>query len=433
MNKQNKSSVTWKILITGSIVIALLIPAYLIRGTIEERQASHSAAIQEMNGRWGSEIQLVGPVLVIPFYVPGKPANQETLTLLPEELQIESDARAQTRSRGIFDTAVYSASITITGRFDAHATGVTLPSHINWKEARFLVGLTDLRGIEQADLLLGNQSFELRPGAVPLAEQGLQALTPGMSRATFALKLQARGSTALRFALCGKTTNVSIISNWANPSFDGGSLPTERTIGPEGFKASWSVSTLLSRGFPLAWTSSNEDASAYRERLHASASGVAFYLPVDIYQKATRSVKYAGLFLTLIFLAFFLFEMLIGLRIHPIQYGLVGAAKLIFYLLLLSLAEQIGFAIAYLVAATASSAQISAYSYALLRSARRASLMATILLLIYGYLYFLLQMENYALLAGSVGLFLIVGAVMFLTRNVSWYQIESDHARPVAP
>jgi len=428
MNKHNKSSITWKIVITGSIVIALLIPAYLIQGVIEERATSHSDAISEMNSRWGGEAQIVGPVMVVPF---PSGSSQETLTLLPEDLQIESEATAETRSRGIFDTAVYRAVVTIQGRFDAHAAGVSLPALLNWKEARLLLGLTDLQGIEKADLVMGGHTFDLRPGALPLAEAGLQALTPGMSRAPFVLKLQLRGSTALRFAMAGKKTDVSIASNWINPSFDGGSLPAERSIGAQGFKASWSVSTLLSRGFPQSWTSLNENSAVYQNRLHASASGVAFYLPVDIYQKATRSVKYAGLFLSLIFLAFFLFEMLIGLRIHPVQYGLVGAAKLIFYLLLLSLSEQIGFGFAYLTAALASTAQISSYSYALLNSRKRASLMATIMLGIYGYLYSLLQMENYALLAGAVGLFVIVGAVMFLTRNVSWYQIESDHARPV--
>jgi inner membrane protein len=226
------------------------------------------------------------------------------------------------------------------------------------------------------------------------------------------------GGGSLSFLPLGDETTVTLASAWPAPSFTGAFLPTERTVSADGFTARWTVPS-MARPFPQAWRAGEVDTGV----LFGSSFGASLMAPVDVYQKVTRSVKYGALFLLLPFLVFFLFEVLGGLRVHPLQYLLVGFAECLFYLLLLSLAEHLPFVAAYLAAAGAATLMVTLYASAVLHSWRRALLLAPALAAAYGFLYTTLQSEDFALLIGSIGLFVILGLVMVLTRRVDWYRI----------
>ena len=218
------------------------------------------------------------------------------------------------------------------------------------------------------------------------------------------------------FAPFGQNTSVELKSNYPHPSFQGNWLPVERTVSKEGFEASWSI-PFLGRSFPQAWTSTGE----MRQAVHDSRFGVEFLNPVDHYRMAERSVKYASLFILLTFATLWLFEVRAGVRVHPIQFLMLGGALCLFYLLLLSLSEHLAFALAYGLASIAVIGMVAAYGIVVLRGIGRALAVATGVALLYGYLYVLLVNEDYALLIGSIGLFLILGLIMFATRRIDWY------------
>ena len=214
----------------------------------------------------------------------------------------------------------------------------------------------------------------------------------------------------------GRETSVSLRSNWPHPSFQGNWLPAKRAVTDHGFEASWSI-PFLGRNYPQAWN----DGTSMSETVAASKFGLDLITPVDEYRMAERSTKYAGLFILLTFATIWLIEVLARLRVHPIQYLLVGAAMCLFFLLELALSEHLGFAPAYAVASVAVVGLIASYSLAALHSPRRAGVVGGLVAALYAYLYVLLKNEDYALLIGSVGLFLMLAAVMYLTRRIDWH------------
>ena len=217
----------------------------------------------------------------------------------------------------------------------------------------------------------------------------------------------------------GKQNAVQVKSTWADPSFIGSFLPVAREITQEGFTANWKVSH-LGRSYPQFWNSENQNGSY----LSDSDFGIKLLLPVDFYQKTQRSIKYGILFILLTFTVFFLFEVFNPIRLHFLQYMMVGIALCIFYLLLLSIAEQFGFVVAYLSAMVATVVLITGYSMAILQSKKHALMLGTLLILLYSYLYVLLHLQDYALLFGAIGLFLILATVMYITRNIDWYAVN---------
>jgi inner membrane protein len=233
------------------------------------------------------------------------------------------------------------------------------------------------------------------------------------------------GSSRLVVVPAGDETVVSLSSPWPDPSFDGAWLPGQRQVGAGGFDATWRVLN-LARNFPSHWT----DRQVDERRLSASAFGVSFLSPVDTYRTNERAVKYQLLFLGLTFLCFTLIELLAALRVHPVQYLLVGLALCLFYLLLLSLSEQIGFSRAYPIAAAAVVVLVTAYVRSVLATPARALVIGGFLSALYGFLYVLLQIQDYALLVGSAGLFAVLGAVMWLTRRVDWYALGARTPEP---
>ena len=245
----------------------------------------------------------------------------------------------------------------------------------------------------------------------------------------FTLTLNIKGSETLKFLPLGDTTRASMRSSWPSPSFSGSYLPHTRQISDAGFEADWRVSS-IGRPMPSHWSKSAPAADVS----YSSAFGVDLYMPVSIYRLTVRAAKFGILFVGLTFVAYFMFEVIAKLRLHPLQYLMVGLANVVFYLLLLSFAEHMAFGLAYLISAAASSGLIVGYSRAVLGERQRALLVGAILALLYGFLYLTLSAENFALLAGAIGLWVALALIMYLTRRIDWHDKAGDVTgqRPVS-
>ena len=451
-----RDSKTVKVVGIGILVLLLLIPLAMVGGLVRERQERQLSVERELSSIWGAAQTVAGPVLSIPYesvcevqtavqsgqVVSNLQACEKVGHFLPETLSVGGPVKTEVRSRGIFDVVVYRADLHLAGSFARPSfgelsaeTGAGPIGKIHWERASLGVGIPDLRGIRgRVDLDWQGRKVPFSPGVADpgLWSSGLRAplrldASKGETaagkpaageRMPFALSLSLAGSSGLRFLPFGRQTRLALRSPWASPGFSGAFLPETRRVGEDGFEATWNVS-YYGRSFPQSWSSSQ--TPGLLTAISASSFGVDLVQPVDVYQKTERSVKYGALFLVLTFVTFFLFELFQPIRVHPVQYLMVGFALCLFYVLLLSIAEQVAFGVAYLVAGGATVALLGAYTAAVLRGKGRAAVFAGVLALLYGYLYVLLQAEDYALLLGSVGLFSILALIMLITRRVDWY------------
>lgn len=433
-----RDSVLFKMVVIGLLMLALLIPLAMVRGLIAERQLRHDQTATAVANSWGLEQTLGGPVLKVPYLVHGvkdEKGKEQTWTLhaifLPETLAITGKVLPERRSRGIFEVAVYRAHLSWKGTFrrPSFAAWGIAEQDVLWNEAELAVGVPDMRGLRRSvQVAWAGQGLELAPGGAVegMWSRGLRTPVPALAGGeagrtyAFAFDLVLDGSQSLKFLPLGQQTTVKLTSPWPDPSFVGAYLPESHRVGEGGFEAGWSV-PYFGRSYPQQWRSTEASTVVPEGALDASAFGVDLFLPVDAYQKTERSVKYGMLFLLLTFLTFFLYEVLNPFSLHPLQYLLVGSALCLFYLLLLSISEHAPFALAYAVASAATVGLIGGYSAAILRGRLRALGTAAALAALYGYLYVLLQAEDYALLLGSLGLFAILALVMFITRRIDWY------------
>ena len=443
---------TFKLFLIGVLTLIMLIPVFKIWSLLEERQARRDAAVSEITGTWGKEQEIVGPVLVVPYRYTVKTQRTEVVNgrstiveadehptgracFLPSKLKIDAKLDPQTRKRSIYKAVVYGGQIAISGEFQTPSfddLGVK-PDEILWDEAVVAVAATDLRGVDTALALSWNgKEIPLTPGCpLPGFDTGISARLRGAFAADFAekapaaipfsLNLRLNGSKGIRFAPIGMATEARLAAAWPDPSFCGAFLPAKREITPDGFDASWSVS-YYGRGYPQKWT---ENGGPRADKLRESMFGVSLLTTVDQYRTVERALKYAILFIVLAFAGFFLFEVMARVRIHPVQYTLVGATLCLFYLLLLALSEFAGFGIAYLAGAVASSLLIGVYTTGVLRNGRRGLLTALSLGGVYGFLYVVLQLEDYSLLIGSAGLFIVLAAIMLATRRMDCYNRDA--------
>lgn len=433
------------VLVIGVLVLLLAIPIGLIRSVIAERMGARGTALDEVTATWGGEQSIIGPRLVVPYRrvatVEAEAGETGFVSFLPTSLDVGGSVQAESRARGLFEIPVYDALVTLRGRFDAAdwaAPGLD-PDELVWDEAALVVEVSDPKAVGTGSSgSWGGEVVELLPG-VPGAlagRRGIHFSVPGPDDAVdsydvfgldaavdFEVTLDLRGSQALWFVPFARTTRVSLTSSWPDPSFSGAWLPDERAVEDGGFTAEWRV-PFLGRDYGQTWTSSADPF----EQILASRFGVRFISPVDHYRMSERSTKYAYLFLALTFGLLWLFDTLAGVRVHPIQYLLVGAAMCMFYLLELSLSEHIGFGGAYGVAALGVVALIASYARAVLGSTGRGALMAGATGLLYAYLFALLTLERYALLVGSLGLFSTLATAMHLTRNVDWHRMPGREA-----
>jgi inner membrane protein len=435
---QLQGSVTGKVLFIVILTLLLLIPLDMIEGLIEERTQLYDTARADIANSWGQPQTVGGTVLIVPFeytrWFNGEPKTYtDEVYVLPERMEITGNVDAEERRRGIYRVPVYTTRLRIAGRFAAVMLGSEYPDlKVLWEQAQIALPLTDARSVREPIVLAsgnGTTTFEASGGRVagfgpqlvaPYAALGLGALTTPQA---FSLDLALGGTGALHFLPLGDETRVAITSDWASPSFGGAFLPADRTVDASGFTAEWRVLD-LGRGYPSSWKRSDAP-----QTVTASAFGAELITPVGVHEAATRSAKYAVLIIGLTFVAYFLFELFAALRLHPLQYLLIGMANVVFYLLLLALAEHIGFGPAYAASAVAATALITSYSGAVLASLRRAAPIGGLLTALYGFLYVTLKAEDYALLFGALGVFAALAAFMYLTRRIDWFAVSFSARR----
>jgi len=425
--------------IMGVLMVVLLVPLAMIYGVVAERESRRNSVAAEISAEAGGAQIVGGPVLVIPYRYTStdnfgrSQASVAHLSILPDQLSIAGQVEPEIRRRALFPVIVYRAHLKISGRFSRPDLSHLRPSpdEVLWNDAMLNVGVSDPKGISRRlEASLAGQVRPFVPGVsnVGLFSTGVQAPAAGLQPTStdpipFSLELDLNGTRELRFLPAGNDTTVQLSSPWPHPSFVGAPLADERRIDRDGFSASWHV-PYFGRGYPPAWTSAGQNRDQLLAQAAASAFGVALVQPVDIYLQTERAVKYAALFIVLTFVIAFLWEITGGVLLHPVQYVFLGFTMCVFYLLLLSLSEHAGFDIAYLAAAGATIILLSRYWSWLLKAAKGAWLMGAALTVLYGYLYLLLRLEDYALLAGSVGVFAALAVVMFLTRRVNWYDLR---------
>ncbi|MBN1756846.1 MAG: cell envelope integrity protein CreD [Chitinispirillaceae bacterium] len=430
-----KTSIVLKLLGIGILILVLLIPMSMLRSLIAERSALQEQAIDEISSKWGGEQTLSGPVLTIPYSVIlRKTSTGDTIRetryahFLPEELKIDGTLIPQSRYRGIYKAILYEADLAVSGtytfpRLDPAQIGAET---VHYDRAFLQVGIPDMRGIQRNVTVNWNDDqYTALPG-IPtddITQTGIHVpvILSGIDKTSmipFSFNLDINGSRRLSFVPVGKKTEVSVQSTWDSPSFDGTFLPQRHSISGKGFTASWQVLD-FNRNFPQSWLGSGMN-------LGAAQCGVSMLTPVAHYQMVTRSVKYAALIIFLTFLLFFMVELMKKYKVHPVQYLLIGTGLVLFYTLLLSLSEQLAFPVAYCAAAGATTLLLSAYSFTIVRNALHVIMVGVLFSILYGFLYIILRSEDYALLIGSSGLFMLLGTVMFLTRNIDWYRLGRD-------
>jgi inner membrane protein len=445
---------TFKILLLVALVLLLLIPLAMIRGMINERSRTADSAEAEIMEAWGSQMLEAGPFIIIPgvrteeirsntaltgekFELVKQPF---TLVVMPQKLNIKTDFKTEIRKRGIFSVPLFSSELSLSGMFDPAMALSSLSSkeELFPEHAELVIALSSQKGIRKIDRALwndrelffqpGNQSINIirrtdsyreKYTSSPQLGGGIHAALSGFTNAksNFDIIIAIQGGQLVRFMPVGQDTHVEISADWASPSFQGSFLPGSSNITDSSFEAVWDIN-YLSRDIPLFWK--NEGSNESRDYA-TSMFGVNFFRAIDTYSLNTRAVKYAILFLIVPFLTLFLLEVFVRKRIHPVPYLLSGIGNVIFYLLLLSLSEQMLFFLAYTLAALSVTVMMTLYSRSLLSSWNKSWYMGLVMTISYILLYAVLNAESYALLIGSIGAFVIVGLVMFLTRKLNWY------------
>lgn len=431
-----KESITVKIAFIGILTLALLIPSAWIGELIRERSARQDEMMADVSNKWSGSQLIQGPVLVIPYKkavkvtVNGKDETRtltENIYVLPNDLNVNADIQSETLHRGIFDAVVYNTKVNISGNFmkaelDKLSIGADqlLP-----EKAKLTFSISDLKGLKTNPVIkIAGQTLSAEPAFSDptLFSNGLQAainLTGLTDKAIpFNFTLDLKGSQAISFLHTGKTTTVNVKSNWPSPSFDGRYLPDSRHVDKSGFAAKWRM-LYYNRPFPQQWTENDTLLNAMQKKDEA-VFGVKLHIPVDQYQQTTRTSKYSSLIILLTFISLFLTEIIGKYKVHVFNYILIGFAMTIYYILLLSFSEQIGYTPAYMVASTATIALITIFIVSLLKNGRAAIMFAFILSLFYTFIYIIIQLEDYALLVGSIALFIIIAALMYFSRKINW-------------
>ena len=435
------------------ITIFLLIPLEYFTALVDERAELHDEAVRNITESWGKKQTIQGPALIIPYankpqkdmsarpknrskkMAPGdkerkedtKPIEVRYYIIFPKKLDFAANLASEKRYRGIYSYMVYTAPITIKGSYVIPSEGLFADAtkQFFWDQSFFCLGLTDLKAIVSMGTLSwnGTPALQFAPGLQPakLLGPGFHtkvSLTPQQKEYSFALELTVNGSGGMYFAPVGESTSISMVGTWPHPNFDAQLLPAKRTITENGFSAEWSVSS-LSRTYPqhgdlAVYLTRGEDYSYFR----TFTAGVSLYETVSLYRQVTRAVKYGILFIGLTFTALFCFELASRRQLHLVQYGLVGVAMTLFYLVLLSFAEQIAFEMAFILASSTSALMCSVYVAAALRSKKSGLLIFSLLSGLYGILFALLRMEEFSLMVGTVLVILVVCGLMYFTRNL---------------
>ena len=436
-----KSSVTLKLLSIFVLMLLLMIPMSFIQSLIEERDALWQSAVNEVSDIWANAQLVYGPVLTIPFkkqIMEGDKVKEisDEAHVLPSQLSINGQISPQSLNRGIYEVVVYNSRLTFSGHFDALSKyAEELKDYeVDGDEAFLTINISDLRGIKEKVTVKWNDvAKQVEPGSnIPkLIASGitinnvLDSANARNAKHTFDFDLKLQGSHHLNFIPLGKETHIKLTSDWQDPSFSGAFLPDDRNVDDDGFQAEWNVLE-LNRNYPQFWIGDRN-----MDEIKSSSFGVDLLLPANDYQKAMRSAKYALLAISLTFLTFFLVEIFNRKKVHPFQYILIGLALCLFYTLLISISEHANFNIAYLISSIAIITMIGFYARAILNNARQTVFLIVILCVTYAFVFITLQLQDYALLIGSIGLTSILALTMYITRHVNWYELSTGKREEV--
>jgi inner membrane protein len=429
--KMKKDSITLRIIFSIGVILLLIIPLTMLQFLITERQNYRNSAVYEINKSWAASQVVAGPILTIvnekwlENQEGKKYLSQNIYHLLPENLKYETELFPETRYRGIYEVTLYKAKVKITGHFDFDKTQKMKYEDLllNSVDKYISFNISDLKGIQENVIFHWNKrQNEVNPGLKNQEIFHSGFTTPVEINNTnkkyfFEIELQLKGSENLEFIPIGKITEVLMKSTWNNPSFIGNFLPSTRDVETNGFSAKWQINH-FNRDYPQEWYNKNYE-------LFSSSFGVKLLIPVDEYQKTMRTTKYGIMIILLTFVSFFMIEIFNKKVLHPIQYLLIGLSLVIFYSILLSLSEYILFQYSYIVAGVLVVCLISLYTSSIYANSRLGVIIGAILILFYGFMYIILQLQDYSLLLGNIALFLILAAFMYLTRKINWYEVLS--------
>ena len=434
-NVWTKSKLLIKSGVIGLIILILQIPTFYVKNLIEERESRQKEAIAEVSSKWAGRQNIIGPVLIVPYWQTEgdtglvRNKTKHLAYFLPDNLIVDANVVPQEKYRGIYKVMLYTAQLKLSGSFEPiqpQKLGIA-PEDMIWNEAYMRMSTTDNKGLnDEVKLTVNDSSLLLSPYSVnDMEHEGLKAALPvalqqNTQPLTFATSFSVNGSEQLLFTPVGRATTVTLTSGWPHPSFTGNSLPQTTKINDTGFVATWK-SMGFKQSFPQQW---KDDAYNVRSNAAGSVSMSAFgadlFVPVSGYQKTMRSIKYSLLCLLLTFAAFFLIETTNKKSAHPFHYGLIGLALILFYTLLLSVSEYIGFNPAYVIASLCTISLIGWFVKDILTSGKLAILLSTILVLLYGYVFTILQLQDYSLLLGSFGLFITLAVIMRFSKKIQW-------------
>lgn len=413
----------------GFLILVLLIPTLFIMFLVTDREKRKTEVVQEVSSKWAASQTVTGPFLMVPYYEDQKENNvviskKKYLFLLPDELQVNGKIAPQIKHRSIFTVPVYNSTVQLSGKFKI-SKPEKLPVSIaalHFEESVLCMGISDFKGIGESLQMKWNDttvSFETGLPGIDWLDNGISSplkiaadeLTA--STASFNINLSLKGSERLYVTPFGNSTKVHFESDWPNPAFDGKYLPDTSVVNQNGFTADWKV-LQYNRSYPQQFTSVNQ------YNISESAFGINLLQPVDAYGQTMRSVKYAVLIIALTFFVYFFLEIYYRRSVHPLQYILIGFALVIFYTLLLSISEYIDFGLAYLVASSATVLLISWYTKSIFKQWKIVLLFAFILSLLYLFIYVIIQLQDNALLFGSIGLFVLLAIIMYFSRKINW-------------
>lgn len=433
-----RNSITARMLVVGFLLVVLLIPLQFVKELIYERSYRQAEVIREINDKWGNEVTLSGPILKIPYntYKEDKIYNEkkkkfeivtETILkyayVLPETLKINADVQTEPLNRSIYESIVYTSQIGFEGAFipiDFTEQDIK-KDDIVWQKSTLLFQTSNIKGIKSSlDVSFNGTTLEMTPKFDASYLNTIQSkpikdlASFNASDMSFQFDVKINGSENIRFIPIGKETIVDMNSNWHSPSFDGMYLPANdsKEITPNGFKAHWEVYQ-LNRQFEQQFFGNFPDLTRF-------SFGTSLVIPVDQYTKTERTAKYGFMVIGLTLLVFLMIQIGSKLYIHPFQYVMIGLALVMFYTLLISITEHSSFFKGYVIAATAVLALITMYSKLILKGFKFPLLVGTSLASLYGFIYVIIQLENYALLVGSIGLFIILAIIMFASRKIDW-------------
>ena len=431
-------SPSFKLFILGILILILLIPVSWTKKLIRERAIRRKKAISEISSKWGLSQTVVGPILSIPYNKIEKQYNSDTkkydsktirknLNILPEVLNYSGNMIPEERYRGIYTVIVYQTNINSSGYF-------TIPDlkkfeieekDVLWDKATLSIKISDFRSLqEDINLVFDEKNYSFYNGNSASLQNSVITdiqIDPKKNNYKFDINLNFNGSDKLTFIPLGKTTNVELKSIWADPSFIGNFLPDDREVTDEGFSANWKI-LQLNRSIEQVQITPNFKIVSFLDESTSeityptkSEFGVRLLLPVNHYTKSDRSVKYCILFILFTFITFFVLSISSKVDIHPIQYILIGLAVIIFYTLLLSLSEHIGFNSAYWLSSISIILLLTIYSKAIFKNKNLGILSGGITLILYGFIFMIIQMQDFALLVGSIGLFIALCILMYVS------------------